>query len=138
MGHVTGSAWVVHPSEDKVLLTHHHKLGIWVQLGGHCDGEADTLGVALREAREESGIEALTPVTEEIFDLDIHPIPARKNAPAHFHYDVRYALRAEEAAFRASPESYALAWVPLRDLARYTAERSMWRMRQKWDALARA
>ncbi len=137
-GHVTASAWVVHPVEDKVLLTHHRKLGIWVQLGGHCDGDPDTLGAALREAREESGIEEIEPVSEAIFDLDVHPIPARGNVPVHLHYDVRYALRAGRADFRTSDESHALAWVPLAELGRYTVERSMWRMRRKWDALARA
>ena len=56
-GHVTGSAWLVDPSGRDVLLTHHRKLGIWLQLGGHSDGDPETAAVALREAEEESGLE---------------------------------------------------------------------------------
>jgi len=55
-GHVTGSAWLVNAAADHVLLTHHRKLNIWVQLGGHTDGNSDVLLSALREAREESGM----------------------------------------------------------------------------------
>ena len=61
-GHLTASALVVapHPSGGRrALLTHHRKLGRWLQLGGHCDGDADLAHVALREAIEESGIEDL-------------------------------------------------------------------------------
>lgn len=56
-GHVTGSAWLVDPDRSAVLLTHHRKLNIWVQLGGHSDGDPDTLAVAQREAEEESGLQ---------------------------------------------------------------------------------
>ena len=55
-GHVTGSAWLVSPDGKKVLLTHHKKLGRWLQLGGHADGESDVLLVSQRETEEESGL----------------------------------------------------------------------------------
>ena len=55
-GHLTGSAWIVSPDRTRTLLTHHRKLGKWLQLGGHADGDPDLLAVALREAREESGL----------------------------------------------------------------------------------
>ena len=58
-GHVTASCWILCPERDEVLLTHHRKLGIWIQLGGHLDGGEDVLDAALREAREESGIPCL-------------------------------------------------------------------------------
>ena len=75
VGHITGSAWIVNRMGGRVLLTHHAKLGRWLQLGGHSDGDPDTLEVALREAREESGLEVRA-VDENIFDLDVHLIPA--------------------------------------------------------------
>ena len=63
-GHVTASCWILCPERDEVLLTHHRKLGIWIQLGGHLDGGEDVLDAALREAREESGIPDIRPISE--------------------------------------------------------------------------
>lgn len=77
-----------------VLLTHHRKLGAWFQLGGHADGESDVSKVALQEALEESGLQDLELVGEHIFDIDIHLIPARKGDPDHYHFDVRFLVRA--------------------------------------------
>src|SRR5436309_1471060 len=62
VGHITGSAWLLNHDCSKVLLTHHKKLNLWLQLGGHCDGESDVLAVALREAQEESGITDIIPL----------------------------------------------------------------------------
>ena len=72
-GHITGSAWLVCPKRQNVLLTHHRKLNMWLQLGGHSDGEGNTPGVAIREAHEESGL-AVHLLDNEIFDLDVHEI----------------------------------------------------------------
>ena len=80
VGHITGSAWIVNRAGDRMLLTHHRKLGRWLQPGGHNDGDPDTLEVALREAREESGLDVRA-FDEPIFDLDVHLIPARRNEP---------------------------------------------------------
>src|SRR3954469_5702412 len=77
-GHLTGSAWIVSPDRKRTLLTHHHKLDKWLQLGGHADGETDLLAAALREAHEESGLTRVRVVSPEIFDVDRHWIPARK------------------------------------------------------------
>src|SRR6185369_5766902 len=84
-GHVTGSAWVVSSDRSSVLLTHHARLGRWLQLGGHADGETDPFAVALREAREESGMERFREPSGESpplpLDLDVHVIPARGDEP---------------------------------------------------------
>ncbi len=116
-GHVTGSAWVVSHDHARFLLTHHRKLGRWLQLGGHADGDPDPARVALREAREESGIAglALAPVDGAVqpLDLDAHEIPARGAEPAHVHYDVRYLVVApEDAVLALSDESLDLRWFP--------------------------
>lgn len=133
-GHVTGSAWLVDGSGQRVLLTHHRKLGRWLQLGGHSDGDSRPLEVAMQEAREESGLD-VSPLSRWIFDLDIHEIPARKQDPAHFHYDVRFALQVRAGEdFRVSAESLDLAWVPIDELERFTDEASMLRMARKWRA----
>lgn len=135
IGHVTGSAWIVDAAGGRVLLTHHAKLDIWVQPGGHCDGDGDVAAVARREAEEETGLTALDLAAPEIFDLDIHAIPERGAVARHEHFDVRFAFRLRAGAseaFAVTEESHALAWVPLAALEQYTGERSMLRMRQKW------
>ncbi len=132
VGHITGSAWIVDPSESKVLLTHHKKLGKWLQVGGHADGESDVFAVALREAKEETGLSTFTPITTDIFDLDVHVIPARGNEPEHNHYDIRFAFRAEDTAFQVSEESLDLAWIEMGQLQTVTKEESMLRMARKW------
>ncbi len=114
-GHVTGSAWVVSHDGARFLLTHHRKLGRWLQLGGHSDGDPDTAAVALREASEESGIVGLTLAAidgvVQPLDLDAHEIPARGDEPAHIHWDVRFLVVAPPAdTLTVSDESLALRW----------------------------
>lgn len=116
-GHITGSAWLLNPGGDRVLMTLHRKLKRWLQPGGHADGQSDTLAVALREAEEESGISGIEPVSGEIYDVDIHLIPARPGEAAHYHYDIRYLLRAPSEQFVLSDESEALAWWSAADFA---------------------
>jgi 8-oxo-dGTP pyrophosphatase MutT (NUDIX family) len=133
VGHFTGSAWLVSADGERVLLTHHRKLDRWLQLGGHADGDADLAAVALREAGEESGLAGLI-VEPAIFDLDRHRIPARGDEPEHWHYDVRYVVRAGGSeAFAINHESLALAWKPIRELEHDTsADVSLRRMARKW------
>ena len=136
VGHVTGSAWVVNNRKTHVLLTHHRKLNRWLQLGGHADGEPDVLNVALREVREESGLENVEPLTDKIFDIDIHSIPARGDDPEHFHYDIRYAMHAKESEdYVVSKESHDLSWIDIEKLSDITDEKSMLRMARKWKAV---
>jgi 8-oxo-dGTP pyrophosphatase MutT (NUDIX family) len=131
-GHITGSAWILSADGGQVLLTHHRKLDRWLQLGGHADGDPDVFAVALKEAREESGLHDFEALLDGIFDLDIHPIPARKGDPEHLHYDVRYLLRATGGTdYVVSDESHDLRWVPLAEVPALTAEESMGRMVRK-------
>ncbi len=132
-GHVTGSAWLVNTDHSKILLTHHRKLNKWLQLGGHADGESDVCAVALREAYEESGLKSILPLSEEIFDIDIHRIPENSKEGAHFHYDVRFALEAQGSdKVIVSLESHDLSWISILALHEQSDETSVLRMRQKW------
>lgn len=109
-GHLTASALLLDSRFKRALLTHHKKLGRWLQLGGHCDGDANLAAVALRECTEESGIAGLR-VLPLIIDLDIHPIPGRLAEPEHFHYDARFIVLAPVGAREVlSDESHALRW----------------------------
>jgi 8-oxo-dGTP pyrophosphatase MutT (NUDIX family) len=132
IGHITGSAWIVDSGREHVLLTHHRRLDKWLQLGGHADGDPNVLQVALREAREESGIGRIWPVNDSIFDVDVHEIPARGAEPMHFHYDVRFLFEADRSQILLiSSESKALAWVKLSEVRQLTDERSVLRMVEK-------
>ena len=129
VGHITGSAWIVDRDRTHALFTHHRKLNKWLQLGGHADGDPDILRVALREAREESNLDAIRPISGNIFDVDIHVIPARGAEPEHLHYDVRFLLEADRSApLTVSEESRSLAWMPLDEIIRINSEESIARM----------
>lgn len=100
-GHLTGSAVVIATSGGAVLLLHHRKLDRWLQPGGHASpGESAGEEVALREAREETGIEGLRlhATAPRPFDVDVHDIPARRDEPAHEHLDLRYLVIAPDGA----------------------------------------
>ncbi len=127
-GHLTASAVIVDPAREHILLTHHRKLGIWVQLGGHADGEIDLYQAAVREAQEESGIaEFRTPLGKQtILDVDIHPIPSIGSEPEHLHFDVRFLLVADPAdPIVVSEESHDVKWIPALKLERYSEEASL-------------
>jgi 8-oxo-dGTP pyrophosphatase MutT (NUDIX family) len=134
-GHVTASALVVAPERGKVLLTLHRKLGMWLQMGGHCEpGDTTLARAALREATEESGIRGLTllpagrgaPVR-----LDRHSIPP----PCHWHLDVQYAALAPAGAVaEISEESLDLRWFAYDEVPE-VADESVVRLLERTRAL---
>jgi 8-oxo-dGTP pyrophosphatase MutT (NUDIX family) len=119
--HVTGSAVVVHPPTRRVLLRWHERMQAWLQVGGHADpGETDPLAIALREAREETGLtdlvawpEALSP---RIVQVAVVPVTAGKGEAEHEHADIRYALAtAMPERVKAENEAATLAWLSVED-----------------------
>ncbi|GIH06206.1 NUDIX hydrolase [Rhizocola hellebori] len=107
--HVTASAMIVHPDLERVLLCLHGRMNKWVQVGGHCEpGDNSLLEAAMREAREESGLQDFLAQPVPI-DLDIHQVNCRHGAS--YHYDVRFALLAQAGQVeQVSDESHELGW----------------------------
>jgi 8-oxo-dGTP pyrophosphatase MutT (NUDIX family) len=145
-GHITGAAWIISTDRRRCLLTHHRKLDRWLQLGGHADGQYHVDEVALREAREESGIRHFEFVRIEgqliPFDIDVHDIPERRDArghlieDAHEHHDVRFLLIARyDDDLRVSDESHDVAWFTPEEVHKRTDEESVLRMLRKTLAL---
>lgn len=140
-GHITGSAWILNKEKNKALLTHHIKLEKWVQLGGHSDSNPDTLDVAYREAQEESGLKSVIALSPEIFDIDIHTIPARPRAAndqsnhghEHIHYDIRFLFTADENEViqKQESESKEVRWFPLEEIANLNDSESLLRLVRK-------
>lgn len=115
-GHLTASAVVLDADGEHALLTLHPRVGRWLQLGGHCEpADASLRDAALREAREESGIEDLT-IDAEPVHLDVHPITCSLGVPTR-HFDVRFVVRAPNGAQPVrSDESEDLRWWPVNAL----------------------
>jgi 8-oxo-dGTP pyrophosphatase MutT (NUDIX family) len=119
--HVTGSAIVVHPASGRVLLRWHERMQGWLQLGGHGDpGETDPFAIALREAREETGLDDLAAWPDRAIPALVHvvvvPVPPGNGEPEHEHADLRYLL-ATAKPDEATPESpsAALRWLDIRN-----------------------
>jgi 8-oxo-dGTP pyrophosphatase MutT (NUDIX family) len=119
--HVTGSALILHPGSGRVLLRWHERQQGWLQVGGHADaGETRPFSIALREAREETGLpdleswpDSMHPVVVQIV---IVPVPAAPGEPEHEHADLRYLLSTDDPD-AATPESEQarLRWLSIED-----------------------
>lgn len=132
--HVTGSTWVVSPDRGQVLMLHHRKHDQWFQPGGHADADSDILRVALRETAEETGIDPaqVRLLGEDVFDVDIHTIPASARGPRHEHIDIRFLVEIDDRLpIPGNDESHEILWVPLAAVPRFNNNRSTHRMVEK-------
>ena len=133
-GHLTASAWIVNQDINKVLLHHHVAFNKWIQLGGHTEEKENIKKAAMREAREESGLTSLKLLSDNIFDLDVHSIPARGQKQEHYHYDIRYIFTADDSEkIKKTHESNKIAWIELNEISDYTEGESILRMVRKTE-----
>ena len=100
--HITASAWIVNSSRTKTLMAYHNIMQTWAWLGGHADGETDLLQVALREAREESGVQNIRPVSEQLYSVEMLTVSGHvkrgKYVNSHLHLNATYLLEADSSA----------------------------------------
>lgn len=130
--HFTASAWILDSERSNTLLIYHKKIQKWIQPGGHADGETNLAKVALKEAFEETGLQSLTLINDDIFDFDFTPIEALLDVPAHIHLDVRYAIEADKNEIvLESAESEGVNWIPLQQLLIESEDAGVLRMCKK-------
>ena len=128
VAHMTASAWVINKEHTKVLMAYHKIYDSWAWLGGHADGEEDLLKVALKEAREESGIEHVKPVTEDIYSLEVLTVDGHvKNGEyvsSHLHLNLTYLLEADEkdVLTMKEDENSGVAWFAFEDALKVSTE----------------
>jgi len=131
IAHLTSSALILNPSQDKLLMIYHNIYKSWSWTGGHADGEPDLLQVAIQEAREETGLKQVTTAADNIITLDILPVfgHVKNDQPvsAHLHLSVAYLLQASEdqpLTIKAD-ENSGVRWIPISELANYVSEPHM-------------
>ncbi len=128
VAHLTASAWVVSPDRELVLMAYHKLYSSWAWLGGHADGQRDLLQVAIKEAREESGIGVLRPLQTEPFSLEILTVQGHEKRgqyiSSHLHLNVTFLLEAptEQVLSIQEEENSAVAWLPADRLGEYSSE----------------
>ena len=116
LAHMTASAWVVNRDRTKVLMIYHNIYHSWSWLGGHADGEEDLLSVAIREVEEESGVKNETPVSQDIFSLEVLTVDGHMKkgqyVSSHLHLNVTYLLEVDELeALKIKPdENSGVSW----------------------------
>lgn len=117
--HITASAWIVNASRTKVLMAYHNIMQSWAWLGGHADGERDLLKVALKEAREESGVQNIHPVSEELYSVEMLTVDGHVKrgtyVNSHLHLNATYLLEADETdeLFVKEDENSGVRWIPI-------------------------
>ncbi len=137
-GHFTASAFVLSPDSRSLLLIYHTKLQRWLQPGGHVEPtDTDLFATAAREIVEEVAIAAPLRVGNRIFDVDIHPIPARKDEPGHEHFDVRFLYRATSLDMTANAEVSDARWVAIDEITLESSDESIMRAIQKLQGFTR-
>ena len=135
--HITSSAFIINETRDKTLMVHHNIYNSWSWTGGHADGEKNLLAVAIREAKEETGVKNIEPMTTAIFSLDVLPVIGHvkkgEYVSAHLHLSVAYLVKGDENELIISKidENSDVKWIPLDKVKEYTNEPHMWKVYKK-------
>jgi ADP-ribose pyrophosphatase YjhB (NUDIX family) len=131
-GHVTASSWILSPNKDQVLLINHRRIGDWSQPGGHIEIiDPSIQAAAKRSAEEETDLENLILVSENLFDVDLHIIQETEDEPKHWHIDLRFIFICSSMPTSLHLTSNNLAWFNLDDIITTSKKASLVRMAKK-------
>ena len=137
MCHFTASNWIVNKERTKVLMIYHNIYQSWAWTGGHADGDGNLLHVALKEAQEETGLNHLKVLKQEIYSLEILTVDShikRGNfVPSHLHLDCCYLLEADENEHLKvkEDENSGVKWIDINKVIKITNEPKMIPIYQK-------
>jgi 8-oxo-dGTP pyrophosphatase MutT (NUDIX family) len=135
--HITSSAFIVNKSKDKVLMVYHNIYNSWSWVGGHADGEKDLLAVAIKEAKEETGVKNIIPIISDIFSLEVLPVlgHVKREAyvSAHLHLSVSYLFEVDEneVLIIKPDENSDVKWIPIDEVNTYSNEPHMQKIYEK-------
>ena len=126
--HFTASSWTVNPKKTKVLMIYHNIYQSWTWTGGHSDGEADLLKVAIKELKEETGVKSVKILKDDIFSLEALTVDGHwkrgKYVSSHIHLNLTYLLEVDEteALHRKEDENSGVRWVPIEEIDKVSQE----------------
>lgn len=126
--HMTASAWIVNQNRTKVLMIHHNLYNSWSWLGGHADGDENLFVVAQKEVLEESGLNTITPISEEIYSLEVLTVDGHEKhgnyVPSHLHLNITFLFEADEndTLFIKPDENSDVAWFELNKAVEMSTE----------------
>lgn len=127
--HFTASSWAVNPEKTKVLMIYHNIYQSWAWTGGHSDGEADLLKVAIQELKEETGVKNVKPIKEDIFSLETLTVDGHvkrgKYVSSHIHLNLTYLLEVDEkeTLVMKEDENSGVKWVAIEDINKVSKEK---------------
>lgn len=128
-GHFTSSAFVLNKERSKILMIYHNIYKSWAWVGGHSDGDSDLLNVAIKEAKEETGLKLVKPILDDIYSLEIVTVNGHikrgKYVGSHVHLNVTYLLEADESEeIRIKEdENSGVKWVPIDEVLNASSEK---------------
>lgn len=131
IAHFTASSWVINEDRSKILMIHHNIYNSWSWTGGHADGEENLLKVAISEAKEETGLKIIKPLSQNIFSIEILTVNGHiknnKYISAHLHLNVTYLLEANDRDRLSvkSDENSGVKWVKIDDVENISNEANM-------------